>query len=222
MKIVISLGGSLIIPNNIDYDFLAKFKKTIKKFKKHKIIIVTGGGKIARIYIEALKKQGLNNKIQSLIGIKTTKLNAMLLSNFLNTHILIPDSIITLKKLLKKHNIVVCGALGYKPNMTSDGTAADIAGALKADLFINMTNVSGLYNKDPRKFKNAKFIPKISFKDFLKVTKKIKFKAGQHFVLDQTAARIITKHKTKTIILKSIGNLENCIKGKKFTGTIIN
>ena len=80
MKIVISLGGSLIIPDEIDYNFLKQFKKTIYKLNKHKFIIVTGGGKIAREYINALRKEGLNDKIQSLIGIKTTKLNAMLLN----------------------------------------------------------------------------------------------------------------------------------------------
>jgi len=221
MKIVISLGGSLINPGKVDYNFLKQFKKTISKLKKHKIIIVTGGGKIAREYINTLRDEKLNEKVLSLIGIKTTKLNAMLVSNFLNTHILIPDSLIDLGRMIKKNKVVVCGALGYKPNMTSDGTAADISRWWKADMFINMTNVKGLYDKDPRKYKNAKFISKISFNDFLKRANKIKFKAGQHFVLDQTGARIITKYKIKTVILKGNKNLENCIKGKKFIGTVI-
>ncbi len=222
MKVVISLGGSLINPKEVDYDFLKQFKKTISKLKRHKFIIVTGGGKIAREYINALRKEKLNEKVLSLIGIKTTKLNAMLVSNFLNVHILIPDSLIDVSKLSKKKRIIVCGALGYNPDMTTDGTAADIARWWKADILINMTNVNGLYDKDPKKFKNAKFISEIGFKDFLKRANKIKFKAGQHFVLDQSGARIITKHKIKTVILKGVKNLENCIKNKKFSGTIIN
>lgn len=221
MKIVISLGGSLINPGKIDYNFLKQFKKTILKLKEHKFILVTGGGKIARDYINALRKEGLNDNIQSLIGIKTTKLNAMLVSNFLNLHILIPDSLIDLSKMMKEHRVIVCGALGYNPGMTTDGSAADIARWWKADVFINMTNVKGLYNKDPKKFKDAKFIPEISFDDFLKRVNKIKFRAGQHFVLDQSGARIITKYKIKTIILQGIKNLENCVNGRKFVGTII-
>jgi len=221
MRIVISLGGSLINPGKVDYEFLKQFKKTISKLN-HKFIIVTGGGKIAREYINALRKEKLNEKVLSLIGIKTTKLNAMLVSNFLKSHILIPDSLIDVSKLSKKKRVIVCGALGYKPDMTSDGTAADIARWWKADLFINMTNVKGLYDKDPRKFKNAKFISSIKFSDFLAKANKIKFKAGQHFVLDQSGAKIITKYKIKTAILKGNKNLENCIKGRKFIGTIIN
>lgn len=221
MKIVISLGGSLINPGKIDYNFLKEFKKTIKSFKKDKLVIVTGGGKIARDYIDVLRREKASDKKQSLIGIKTTKLNAMLVSNFLETHILIPDSIKMVNKLLKRYNVVVCGALGYKPRMTSDGTAANIARAIKADFFVNMTDVKGLYDKNPKKFKDAKFIPRIGFKEFLKRAMKIKFKAGQHFVLDQSGAKIIAKYKIKTIILQGIKNLENCIKGEKFDGTII-
>ena len=43
--LVISLGGSLIVPNKVDYKFLSKFKKLILKYsRRNKIVIVTGGG----------------------------------------------------------------------------------------------------------------------------------------------------------------------------------
>ncbi|MBS3167394.1 UMP kinase [Candidatus Woesearchaeota archaeon] len=222
MKIVISLGGSLIVPNEIDYNFLKNFKKSLAKIKKdNKVIIVTGGGSIARKYIEALRKDKLSEERCSLIGIKVTKLNAMFLSNFLDENKTIPDSLEEVKKHLKKSNVVVCGALGYHPDMTSDGDSAMIARYLHADIFINMTNVKGLFDKDPRKFKNAKFISEISFSDFMKISNKIKYRAGQHFVLDQSAAKIINRYKVKTAILQGIENLEKAISGKRFIGTII-
>ncbi len=220
MKIVISLGGSLINPGKVNYKFLEEFKKTIKKFPQHKILVVTGGGKIAREYIEALKTK--SEKIRSLIGIGVTKLNAMLVSNFLDSNVIVPDSLNDVAKSLSKSNLVVCGALGYREKMTSDGTAADVARGLKADMLINITNVKGLYDKDPKKFKNAKFISNISFSDFLKMTNEIKYKPGQHFVFDQSGAEIITRYKIKTVILTGIKNLENCLAGKRFEGTIIN
>lgn len=218
-KVVISVGGSLIIPSKVDYDFLKDLKKTIKKFSRYKIVLVTGGGALAREYISILKDK--NEKIKSLVGIKTTKLNAMLVSNFLGANVLIPDSLREVGNLLKQKSIVVCGALGYHPSMTSDGTAADIARYVKAGLLINMTNVKGLYDKDPRKFKNARFISEISFGEFMKKIEKIKFKAGQHFVLDQSAAKIINKYKVRTVILQGVGNLEKVLKGERFVGTVI-
>ena len=225
MKIVISLGGSLIVPKcEIDYKFLKSFKTLIEKLaQKHKFVIVTGGGHTARMYIEPLRKENLSEERACLIGIKTTKLNAMFLSNFLNANKMIPDKLKEIENSLRINNIVVCGALGYRPDMTSDGDAALIARYVKADMFINMTNVTGLYDKDPNKFKNAKFIPRISREDFWKIASKIEFKAGQHFVLDQSAARLLRTSKIKTIILdgKNLKNFEKCIEKKKFTGTII-
>ncbi|MBI2105336.1 UMP kinase [Candidatus Woesearchaeota archaeon] len=220
MRIVISLGGSLIVPNKIDYDFLERFEKVILKLKKHhEFIIVTGGGDIARDYIDALHKK--SSMSRSLVGIASTKLNALLVANFLGFHHYVPDTANEVKRLLNKNGIVVCGALGYRPNMTSDGTSTDLVRKLRADYFINMTDVKGLYSKDPKKHKDAKFISKIGFDDFLKKANKIKYKSGQHFVLDQFAARMIKKYKIKTIILKDIKDLENCIGNKEFIGTVI-
>ena len=79
-----------------------------------------------------------------------------------------------------------------------------------------------VFNLDPKKYKNAIRIPIISFKDFDKMVKKIKFHAGQHFVLDQTASRIIKNSKIKTYIVNSdLNNLRRCLYGKSFVGTII-
>ncbi len=220
---VISLGGSLIVPNEIDSDYLNRFKKLmINLSKKEKFVIVCGGGKTARIYINALRKNGISEKICSYIGIRITRLNAWYIINLFGkyTSQKLSKSLQEVKNLLKKRNIVVVGGLRYRPNNTSDGTAANIAGMLKCD-FINLTNVKGLYNKDP-KLKGAKFIPKISFNAFYKMVNRIKYKAGQHFVLDQTASRIIKQNKIKTYILSGdLKNLENMIKGKKFIGTVI-
>jgi len=217
MRIVISLGGSLVVPDRIDINFLKRFKSAVRKCK-HKIVIVVGGGRIARDYIHALGNK--DERVRSLIGMEATRLNALLVSKFLDNET-VPDSMMELKKLLRRKNLVVCSSLGYKAGMTSDGTAADVARNIKADMLINMTNVKGLYDKDPRRFKDARFIPEIGFEDFLKMAEKIRYEPGQHFVLDQIAARTIKRYKIKTIILKEVKDLKKCLKEEKFTGTII-
>ena len=148
---VISLGGSVIVPDEINYDFLLRFREFIVEYsKKEKIVIVCGGGKTARRYINALDKRKVDHKILNYIGIRITKLNAWFLINFFKgacAHTL-AKSLKDVKNLLVKNKIVVVGALRYKPNTTSDGTAVDIAKMLKID-FINITKVKGLYNKNP-------------------------------------------------------------------------
>lgn len=219
---VISVGGSAIVPDEIDVKFLKELRSTVGKLSKNnKIVLVTGGGKTARRYISVLKDDGVSDALACLVGISTTKLNASLVSLFLHRSKFVPDSISEIKQELKRNNIVVCGALGYQPNMTSDGDAAQIAAALKAEMFINLTDVDGLFDKNPKEYRTAKFIPKISHDDFWKIASKIKFKAGQHFVLDQSGAKIIKKHRIKTIILKGLNNLESAVLGKNFKGTVI-
>ena len=222
--IVLSLGGSLIIPDEIDVQFLKKFKETLKKHtRKYKFIIVTGGGSVARKYITALRELGLNNELQSMSGISATRMNARFMTHFFDHDPKegIPHTAKALEKELKKQDIVFCGALEYKPKQTSDATAAELASKYKT-AFINLTNVPGLHDKNPLEHLNAKFIHEISWKDFLKMANARKYEPGQHFVLDQTAAEIILKKKIPTFIIgKDLAQLDNLLSGKSFKGTII-
>lgn len=222
--LVLSLGGSTIIPNKVNTTFLKAFKKIIHKHEKtYKFIIVTGGGHLARDHIKALKQINASKKIQSLAGISATRNNARFMNYFFNREPKngIPLTLQELQKDLKKMNIIFCGGLGYKANQTSDATAAHIARYFKTE-FVNITNVDGLFTKDPKKHNNAKLIPIISYKQFYKMTTKTKFNPGQHFVLDQTAAKIIMQHHIKTTIIgNNPKNLDNFLSGKKFKGTLI-
>jgi uridylate kinase len=222
--IVLSLGGSLIIPEDVDIKFLKEFKRIIlKNTRKYKFLIGCGGGSIARKYISALKKTGLNKKFQSFSGISATRMNARFMSYLFgfDPEKGIPHTTRDLKADIKRRDIVFFGALEYKPNQTSDSTSANTAKKFKS-IFINLTNVQGLYDKDPKKHKNAKFISKISWKEFDKMANKSKFQPGQHFVLDQTASKIILKNKIPTYIIgKDLKQLENVLKGRKFKGTLV-
>ena len=225
--IVVSLGGSLILKDDatVNVNYLKKFKDALKKHtNKYKFIVVTGGGSIARKYISALEDTGIkDHKLQSMAGISATRMNARFLSYFFNQNPEkgIPHKMNEIISYLKKQEIVFAGALEYQPHQTSDGTAAEIAEHFKSD-FINLTNVAGLYNKNPKKHKDAKFISSISWKAFHKMANAIKYKPGQHFVLDQTAAKIIMDKKIKTYILGSnLKDLNNLLNGRKFRGSVI-
>jgi uridylate kinase len=222
--IVLSLGGSLIIPNEIDLSYLLKLKKVLlKNSKKYKFVIVCGGGSIARTYISALKKAKISETLQSYSGISATRSNARFMNYLFNKDAKygIPSTTETLEKYLKKQNIVFCGALEYKPNQTSDSTTATLAKHFKT-VFINLTNIAGLYDKNPVEYKDAKFIPKITWKEFLQMANKIKYSPGQHFVLDQKAAKIICQNKIPTYIMgNNPKQLNNFLNNKSFTGTII-
>ena len=226
-KWVISLGGSRIAPQSdeIDKGFIERFEDLVAKHPSQKFVVVTGGGATARKYISALRKLGKKTKAQSQAGIAVTRFHASFLSRIFgekaNDPKNIPKNMEKVKNLLSKNQIVFCGALRWDKNKTSDGTSADLAGLLKCG-FINLTNIKGLYTSNPKTNKRSKFIKKISWKNFDKMASKIKFKAGQHFVLDQDAAETILKKKIPTYIVGSLSDVDKIISGEKdFSGTLI-
>ncbi|MDP1729300.1 MAG: UMP kinase [archaeon] len=221
---VLSLGGSLIVPNQIDVKFLRAFREVIKKnSKSHKFVVVCGGGSIARTYISALREEGKSEYLQSMVGIAVTRLNARFMTYFFgkDAESGIPHDMKHIQNMLRKEDVVFCGALRYAPNQTSDATACRLAAFLGAD-FVNLTNVKGLYDKNPMKFKNAKFISEITREGFAKIVNVIPQKPGMHAPVDHTAMKIIMQNKLKVFIVgKDARQLDNLLNGKKFIGTRI-
>ena len=216
MKYVISLGGSVIVPKELDVKFLSSFSKLIKK-SKHRFSIVCGGGATARMYQGAAQKLGINDYNSHSIGIEATLLNAFFISNVVNGEFIPGLPLDTVKRF---GNIPVVSG-GDEHGWTTDIDAAIIAKKIKADALINVTNVDYVYNKDPRVYKNAKKIIKISWKDFMKLPA-MKRKPGAHFVFDQDAAKICKAAKIKVYVVgNNIANLKKCLNDKNFVGTTI-
>ncbi len=223
-EVVVSLGGSIVNPGEIDVPYLMKFLSVIRSFSnKYKFVIVLGGGFTARQYIKALKATKIRDKTANLFGINITRLNAKLLMTmyFKSMEHKLPKSIKDIENALRKRNVAFCGALRYEEKNTSDGTAVKIAAHLKCS-FINMTNVDGLYSKDPRKNRDAKLIQEITSKRLNEIASKMKYHPGQHFVIDQSAAELIYKNNIPAYIIgKDLGNFSRLLGGRSFKGTII-
>ena len=223
--VVISLGGSIIIPDEVHTTLLRDFKHILLNHRRHfKFVVVCGGGKTARNYIHGLEGESLFHKthVQTNLGIMATRLNARFMMYFFGNYVnkTLPKDMKEVHDYLEKHSIVFCGALRYAKNQTSDATAAQLAHYLSSDL-INLTDVAGLYDTDPHKDRHAKFISEMTHANFLKMTNTLSFKPGQHFVLDQKAAYIIKKHNIRTFILGSVRDFDYLLRGKHFIGTII-
>lgn len=220
--IAISLGGSVMVPNEIDTKFLAGFKKLVISFlkKNYRFIIVTGGGKTARNYMHAARKLGkLTNEDIDWLGIHATRINGHLLRTIFRKYahpVVIKNP---LKKVFAKEKIII-GA-GYKPGVSSDWDTVMLAKNLGATEILNITNVDYVYDKDPRKFKNAKKIEEMSWSEYRKMIGSV-FKGGENYPFDPIASREAQKAGIRVCILgKELKNLRNYLSGKKFRGTII-
>lgn len=219
---VISLGGSRIVPDEVDQEFITHFKRIINSHPSERFVVVTGGGKTVRTYLKAMKNTGKSIKQQSLVGIALTRFHAKYMMNFFgkNANSTLPMNMKKVNSLLEKNQVVFTGALRYGDKQTTDSVGAKLAANLNCS-FINLTNVKGLYSSNPKTHKNAKFTKAISWKEFDKRAQKIKYSAGQHFVLDQTASKVILKNKVPTYITGSLTEMDKIIRGKNFMGTLI-
>ncbi|MBI3035983.1 UMP kinase [Candidatus Woesearchaeota archaeon] len=219
---VISLGGSLIFPDNLDKRFLSSFKEIIKKYanKGHKFIIICGGGKLARTFQQLASRSGkLGNEELDWLGIHATKINAHLLKAAFNE--MADDLIITNPnaKIKFKKNIVL--AAGWLPGWSTDYDAVLLAKNLGVREVVNMSNVDYVYDKDPNKNNDAKKIGKISWQGYGKLISG-KWKAGMNVPFDPIAAKEARKSGIKaSIIGKDLKNLEKLLNGKGFRGTVI-
>ena len=220
---IISLGGSLINPGEIDANFLKSFKNLIlSQIKKgNRFIFITGGGKPAREYLQALKLIS-NSSANDLdwMGIFATRLNAQLMrlifGKIANAKIVEDPN----KKVTFKEKVLVAG--GWMPGRSTDDDAVRLAKAYGAKTVINLSNIDYLYNKDPRKFPDAEKITSINWQDFRKIVGN-KWDPGKNLPFDPTAAKNAQSLKLKVIIAngKNLENLKNILEEKKFEGTVI-
>ena len=216
-KVVISLGGSVIVPDKVDNNFLKKFNSLIKKYPQNKFVIICGGGKLARnLQKEAKKLKKTTDRDLDWLGIYATRINALTLKNVLK----IKGKIITNPndEIEFKENVLVGG--GWKPGFSTDYDAVLIAKNINADILINMTNVDYIYDKDP-KLKDAKPIKKVKWSELRKIVGN-KWEPGLNMPFDPIASKEAEKLKMKVIIIgNDLNNLGNVLNGREFNGTLI-
>ena len=206
-SIVISIGGSVILTDDIDDSY---FKK-LNLIKKYKIYIIVGGGKTSRTYINFGRKLGFKEKTLDQFGIDITRINAKLLTYIIeNSNTKIPETTSDAKKIKKP--IVIMG--GTTPGHSTDMVGAELAEKTKASKYIIATNVDGVYDKDPNKYRDAKQIKEIKIDDLIKQHGTDWDSAGKNIVIDGPALKIIKK-------AKKLIQLERVINNLIFNGTVV-
>lgn len=219
--IIISLGGSLVVPNEIDTGFLKNFRHCLEKYlNKDRFFIFVGGGKICRNYQKALLEFGADDSDRDWLGINVSRLNAEVVKQ-----VFVKDSfskVITdpSKKINTRKDIVV--AAGWKPGWSTDYCSVIMAKNSGLKTIINLTNIDYVYDKDPRKFPDAKQIKEINWKDFRKIVGD-KWTPGLSAPFDPRASKMAEILKIKVVIIngKNLERLEDFLNNKPFIGTII-
>jgi uridylate kinase len=221
--VVISLGGSILIPK-LRENKIQEYVPVLQEIAgKHRLFVVVGGGGAARDYIDVARALGIDEGTSDEIGILVTRLNATLLVAALRdtAYPKVAESHAEAKKFAEAGKIVVMG--GITPGQTTDAVAAVLAERVQADVFINVTSVNGIYSADPNKVKGAKRFETLTPQQLLEIVGKIALTAGSNNVLDIVAARIVGRSHIPLVVLDGTTpeNLSRAILTGKFTGTIV-
>ncbi len=219
--IIISLGGSLVAPDDIDIGFLKNFQHSLQKHIGNKqFFILVGGGKPARNYQKALLEFGAKSADRDWIGIDITRLNAKILKQMFSGDVY-PKIITDPTKRIKTNKSVVVGA-GYKPGWSTDYVSVLTAKLYGVKTIINLTNVDYVYDKNPKDFPDAKPFEEIDWKNFQRIVGD-EWSPGLSMPFDPRASKLAASLKLKVIMIngKNLERLEDFLNNKQFIGTII-
>lgn len=221
---ILSLGGSLIVPDGgVDTRFLRRFRELIlgQVRKGQRFIIICGGGTTARQYQQAADKViKLTRDDLDWLGIHATRLNAHLFRTIFRdkAH---PRIITDPREAIPKTHPIIVGA-GWKPGCSTDYDAVLMAEKVGAKKLINLSNIRYVYDKDPRKSKDAKALPELTWKEF-RAKFGSRWDPGLNSPFDPVASKRAQKLGMEVIVTegKDLANIRNILNNKKFAGTVI-
>lgn len=225
-RTIISLGGSLIVPDGIDWKFLKTFKEFIESeiVSGRSFIIVTGGGRTARAYIDAAGEAApVSDEDRDWMGIHATRLNAHLLRTILRDHAYprINTNPHDLEDFYVARDPVLVAA-GWRPGFSTDYDATLLGKYLNARRIVNLSNVGYVYDRDPREFPDAKRYERMNWSEFRQIVGG-EWSPGMNAPFDPIASKLAEAEGMEVAILSGsdLQNVSRYLSGEGFEGTVI-
>jgi uridylate kinase len=202
MRVVLRIGGS-VVASPVNTELMKKYAELLKKLRMnhHEIAAVVGGGKLAREFIAVAKHLELTEQAQDEIAIFVSRLYAQLFVKKLGDEGCgkVATTLEEASACLAEGRIIVMG--GLKPGITTDTVAALVAERINADLLVKGTDQDGVYDKDPRKHKDAMKLDHLFLKDLCNILELDKHESGMHQVIDPVAIEVLKRRKVKLVVV---------------------
>ncbi|MEM0074315.1 MAG: hypothetical protein QXX70_00245 [Candidatus Micrarchaeaceae archaeon] len=221
--LVISLSGSVMANGSVpNASFLSKFARLIRSIDE-KIVIIAGGGTLAKSYIETMRSVHNNEYLLDMLGIKATELNAYALLLALKSAGVsagIAKSIEQIPAVLSAFHVAV--SYGQMPGITTDTDAALACEITGSKLLVNISKDAYVYDKPPE-LQGAKRQKQLSHKMLAELAQRYDTRqAKSKFIFDIVACKIAWRSEIEIrFVNDSIENIEKAIKGKRYDGTIV-
>ncbi len=223
-KVVVSLGGSVLVPDEDDAGYLADLAALLRRVSRTvKLFAVTGGGRIARYYIETGRDIGIPERSLDELGIGITRMNARLLGAALRgkANREPATTYAEAARLGRRYPIVLMA--GTRPGHTTDRVSASLARFIRAARIVNATSVDGVYTADPRTDPSASLLERVTFEDLVRLAGRGHERAGPSVVFDPVAARVLARDRIPLRVVRGrdLVALEAALLGRPFRGTLV-
>ena len=213
MRLVIKIGGSLLFDKNQHLD-AARFQQYANEVRQvveqgHKIVLVVGGGALARTLIEQGRVLRAQRDALDQLGIAATWVCAQLMIAALN-NLAYPTPMMTEDQItshIDDKRILVVG--GLKPGQSTNAVAARMAEITQANVLVNVTDVDGVFDKDPKRYKSAKLLAVITAARLRQIVSSLPSDPGTYPLFDKRALEIVERRRIEVWFVN--GQQPHCI-----------
>lgn len=223
-----AVGGSVLATGDQDPQAWIQWTEAVKEWSLERpVAIVVGGGRPARSAIALARAGSTSEEDLDRVGIHATRLNASILlallkGNGVDTNHRVPRTTDKAAAELDDHSVVVMG--GTTPGHSTDFVAAELAAKVQADRLVIVSNVDGVYTKDPNKHPDAKRLTKTTFDELLDIVGGPTWtQAGAAGIVDGPAAALLRTSRTTTCVVsgRNLTNVGKAVRGQSFDGTSV-
>lgn len=221
-RVVIKLSGS-IFSQDTNYAKIRKYAEMLSDISNRvQPIVIAGGGKVARHYINLARNLGSDEANLDIIGIEVSRLNAKLLITALGdqAYSQVPKNLEEVAIAVDSSKIVIAG--GLHPGQSTNATSALIAETSRASSFVNATDVDGIYDSDPNTNTKARLFKEITVNECMEILRVESAMAGTYDLMDIIALKVIERSKIPTRVVRSdTSDIRDAVDGKDIGTKII-
>lgn len=222
MKVVVSVGGSVLAPD-LEPDRVRAYADVIDGLVDagHRVGVVVGGGTVARDYIGTARELGANEMQLDQLGIGVTRLNARLLIAALGERAAPtpPETYEDAGAAFHRGDVPVMG--GVAAAQTTDAVSAALAEYVNADLLVYATSVPGVFSADPEADPDATKHDHLFPDELVSIIAEIEMAAGSNAPVDLIAAKVIERAGLRAVVLDGVdpANVDAAVRNGEHEGT---
>ncbi len=223
---VVSLGGSIVVPDEVDTAFTAQFVAAIRsrlaQEPQRRFALIVGGGATARRYQEAARSLLPDVDAYTLdeIGIAATRVNAHVIRAAFGD--LCRDPLVTDPTRVASFTGRILVGGGWKPGFSTDNVAVRLAETLGARTVINLSNIRQIYTADPKTDPDATPLSSVTWDELREIVGD-EWVPGKNTPFDPVATKRAAELAMTVIAAdgRDLFNLAALLDGSSFVGTTI-